>query len=75
MSNYGIPLTADEEPIDMGSFCVTGKNSNIYELKGLSKDVSKLPKVNAIGTGSTAYCIDDGILYMYEKTSKTWYEQ
>lgn len=75
MENYGIPLLADEKPFDMGSFCVTDRDSNIYEFKGLSIDVSKLPKVDAIGTGSTAYCVDDGILYMYDKSTKTWYEQ
>lgn len=74
MSNYGIPLTADEEPIDMGSFCVTGRNSNMYEFKGLSVDKDKLPTVNAIGTGSTALLIDTGTILMYEKSSKTWYE-
>lgn len=74
MIDYVIPLAAGET-LDMGSFVISGKKGNVYEFKGLSKDVSKLPKVQSIGTGSTAYCIDNGILYMYEKTTKTWYEQ
>ena len=69
-----IPLCADET-IDMGSFTITGKNGNIYTFTGLSKDISKLPKVQAIGTGSLAICVDDGSSYMYEATTKTWYEQ
>lgn len=74
MNNYGIPLTADELPIDMGSFVMTGRDSNIYSFKGLSADATKLPKVDAIGTGSSALCIDTGVILMYEKTTKTWYE-
>lgn len=40
VKNYGIPLCA-EETIDMGSFCVTKRDSNMYEFQGLSADVDK----------------------------------
>lgn len=72
MNNYGIPLTADESEIDMGSFVLTKKDSNMYEFQGLSKDISKLPTVKAIGTGSVALCVDTGDVLMYEKTTRNW---
>ena len=40
---------------------------------GLSKDLDKLPHTG--GTGSTAYCIDNGAFYMYERTTDQWYPQ
>lgn len=40
---------------------------------GLSRDLDKLPHTG--GTGSTAYCIDTGAFYMYERTTDTWYPQ
>lgn len=59
-----------------GSFVPTAVEGNKIAYSGLSADISKLPKTNeSLETGSTAYCIDTGVLYMYEKTSKTWYEQ
>lgn len=73
MINYVIPLTANET-LDMGSFNLTKAENGVYEFKGLSADMDKLPKVQSIGTGSTALCIDTGTILMYEKTSKTWYE-
>jgi len=73
MIDYLIPLCAGET-LDMGSFTLTKATNGVYEFKGLSADVSKLPTVQAIGTGSTALCVDNGTIYMYEKTSKTWYE-
>lgn len=73
MIDYLIPLCAGES-IDMGSFQLMSKHGNVYEFQGLSADVSKLPTVQAIGTGSTAFCIDTGTALMYEKTTKTWYE-
>lgn len=69
-----ISLTTDET-LHMGSFVVKSKNKTIFELVGLSSDVQNLPTVDSIGTGSTAYCVDSKELYMYEKTSKTWYLQ
>jgi len=47
----------------------------------MSADVSKLPKraiypkYKDLTTGSTAYCVDTGELYMYEFTSDNWYLQ
>lgn len=69
-----ISLTADES-LDLGSFVINKCTHNIYEFIGLSKDISLLPKVNSIGTGSTAYCADTKELYMYEKTTRQWYLQ
>lgn len=74
MINTQIPLTAGET-IDLKSFVVTDvKNNNQYEFQGLKADVLSLPTVNAIGTGSTAFCIDTSEAYAYEKTTKQWYQ-
>lgn len=66
---------------DIGSFrCDTVENGKRNYL-GLSADVAKLPKKSVypeytdLKTGSTAYCVDDGSLYMYEESSDMWHEQ
>lgn len=69
-----ISLRVDES-LDMGSFVINKQTDNVFEFIGLARDVPKLPKVDSIGTGSTAYCADSKELYMYEKTSKEWYLQ
>ena len=38
---------------------------------GLSDDLDKLPHTGE--TGSTAYCVDTGNSYMFEKTTDRWY--
>lgn len=73
MADTRIPL-CEGETLDIGSFTLTEKDGNVYSFTGLSADVLKLPKIQAIGTGSTALCADTGSVYMYEKTTKTWYE-
>lgn len=66
---------------DIGSFrCDTLENGKRNYL-GLSTDIAKLPKVATypeytdLKTGSTAYCVDTGDLYMYEASNDNWYEQ
>lgn len=64
-----------EEIWDLGSFeCVSteGNKRNYY---GLSIDVSKLPKYENLSTGSTAFCVDNGKLFLYHAPTKMWYEQ
>lgn len=64
---------------DLGSWVCTSidKNGNgepnIRNYEGLSIDVSKLPKYDNLGTGSSALCLDSGDFYKYEKTTNTWY--
>lgn len=58
---------------DLGSFVATDIDGNIRNYDGLSRDVGKLP--HYVDTGSSAYCIDTGQIYIYEKTSDTWYLQ
>lgn len=58
-----------------GSFKCTGKEGRKFDFAGLSQDLAKLPKNDSLSTGSTALCIDTGVLYMYEQTTKQWYEQ
>jgi len=64
---------------DTGSWVLVSRTLNPYTQEategwyGLSKDLDKLPHTG--GTGSTAYCIDNGAFYMYERTTDTWYPQ
>lgn len=62
-----------DEIWDLGSFVATEVDGNIRNYDGLSKDVEKLP--HYVETGSSAYCIDTGEIYIYEKSSDTWYLQ
>lgn len=48
------------------------------EYWGLSTDIAKLPRGknnSELSTGSTAYCIDNGELYIYESTTGEWHLQ
>lgn len=65
----------DGETLDAGSFKLKEVSGDVYTFYGLHMDVPKLPKVQSIGTGSIAYCVDDGTLLMYESTTQEWYEQ
>lgn len=44
-------------------------SENVYALRGLSTDVKP---TEGIGNGSSFYCIDNGELYMLDKSSGTW---
>lgn len=63
-----------EDIWDLGSFVATSVSGQIRNYEGLSSDVSKLPKYDNLETGSSAFCVDTGDLYKYEKTTKTWYK-
>lgn len=63
----------DEIP-DIGSFVSTSSTEKIRNYEGLARDVNKLPKYDDLETGSSAFCVDTGQLFKYEKTTKTWYE-
>lgn len=62
----------DEIP-NLGSFVATSVDGKIRNYDGLSSDVDKLP--HYVETGSSAYCIDTGDIYIYEKKSDIWYLQ
>lgn len=72
--NNIIPLRAGES-VDLGSFEIVKYENGIYEFAGLSEDIGKLPVVDAVKSGSNAYCIDTGEVYMYEKSSNRWFKQ
>lgn len=63
-----------DEIWDLGSFVATSVDGKIRGYEGLSSDVQKLPKYDDLQTGSSAFCVDTGDLYKYEKTTKTWYK-
>ncbi len=64
---------AGDEVWDLGSLTATAASGRQRHYKGLSRDVPKLP--HYVGTGSTAYCVDSGDVYMFEETTDTWYRQ
>lgn len=60
---------------DMGSFECTEIDNNKYTFMGLSSDVAKLPKGETIATGSVAYCLDSGEVYIFHRLSNEWKPQ
>lgn len=44
------------------------------DLYGLSEDVDKLP-TEGINSGSTAFCVDTGDVYIFLRYTKQWYKQ
>ena len=63
-----------QEVPDMGSISCINAKGNIRKYVGLSKDIDKLPKYEDLGSGSSCLFVDTGGLYIYESTSKSWYE-
>lgn len=58
---------------DLGSIRFTGyRQGNKKEYIFFSADVNKLSLIENAGTGSTAFCIDTGQLYILH--DGTWYE-
>lgn len=70
----GHTYEAGEEVPDLGSFSATSVDGKIRNYEGLSADVGNLPKYKDLETGSSAFCVDTGELYKYEKTTQTWYK-
>ena len=67
---------------DLGSWvCSKVSKDNTYgdlqvrEYFGLSTDVAKLPTYDDLATGSSAYCVDNGDLYMSNAVGKIWGKQ
>lgn len=70
----GHVYASEKDAPDLGSIACTGNEGNKREYVGLSKDVEKLPKYDDLESGSSCLMIDTTELYMYEKTTKTWYK-
>lgn len=72
---------AGEELPDLGSFANKSSVKGVWEYYGLDADVSKLPtravypKYKDLPSGSYAFCIDTGVVYMYSSSDDNWYEQ
>lgn len=61
---------------DLASWECVGVDANgCRQYYGKSIDYSKLPKYDDLKTGSTAYCVDNGTIYMYYSKDKSWIEQ
>ena len=58
----------------MGSIVAFETSGNLRKYIGLSKDVDKLPKYTNLASGSSCLMVDTSSVYMYESTSKKWYE-
>lgn len=72
-------IDGHESASDLGSWvCSKVSKDNTYctlqirEYFGLSTDVAKLPTYDDLATGSSAYCVDNGALYMYKASTKDW---
>ena len=63
-----------QEIHDLGSLVATSTSGGVRNYEGLSKDRDKLPVYDDLETGSSAFFVDTGQLFKYEKTTKTWYE-
>lgn len=69
---YPNPYKADTGSWTLVSRCLMPYSRDGLEAWcGLSTDFDKLPHTGA--TGSTAYCIDTGARFMFERTTDTWY--
>lgn len=71
----GVSYEPGVEVPDLGSItCISAKDMlRNYTL--LSKDVDKLPTYDNLKSGSTALVVDTSEVYVYELTTKTWYQQ
>lgn len=59
---------------DLGSIECISSDGLIREYRGLSADVSKLPKYDGLATGSSCLMQDTGDYYEYNSKTKTWYK-
>lgn len=71
----GVWYKSGEEVWDLGSWVADPNETNgkFRSYNGLSADVAKLP--HYVDTGSSAFCVDTLEMYVYEKTTDTWYLQ
>ena len=71
MGNIKMPDTTEQ----YGSFKLVEVKGNHKMFMGLSSDVTLLPNnMQGTITGSSAFCVDTGELYLYEESSGTWYQ-
>ena len=75
-------IDGHESATNLGSWvCSKVTKDNTYgtlqirEYFGLSADVDKLPTYSDLATGSSAYCVDSGELYMYNASTTEWVKQ
>ena len=60
----------------LGSIVPISSINGITEYRLLNKDLTLLQNnVKNCRTGSTAYVVDTGALYMFHAETATWYEQ
>lgn len=71
----GISYEPGEEVPDLGSVSCISAKVMLRNYTLLSKDVDKLPTYDNLKSGSTALAVDTSEVYVYESTTKTWYQQ
>lgn len=71
----GISYEPGEQVPDLGSISCISAKGMLRNYTLLSKDVDKLPTYDNLKSGSTALAVDTSEVYVYESTTKTWYQQ
>lgn len=78
-NNKYIDGHADVTASDMGSWVCTKVTIDqtyhkfqIREYSGLSSDIGKLPVYDDLATGSTAFCVDNGTVLIFDSSTKSW---
>ena len=74
MTRQDSKVYPDGEAPDLGSIVAVKNENGVRQYSLLSADISKLQStVTYCGTGSVAYVVDTGAVYMFHEG--TWYEQ
>lgn len=60
---------------DMGSVKCIKAEGNRRDYVFLSADSDKLPTYDDLSSGSSALAVDASAVYVYEQTTKSWYQQ
>lgn len=62
------------EAPDLGSITAISNVNGVREYRLLNTDLTKLQNnVKYCGTGSTAFVVDTGAVYMFHDADKTWH--
>lgn len=71
----GQTYQAGDEIPDLGSIRCTRVIGNKRDYIFMSKDLDKLPTYSNLASGSCALAVGTSEVFVYEETTKTWYQQ